>query len=853
LTFPAAPAAAASYPVSLPAATLSDTLFQVSRITGVQFAFAEPGLARLRARPVRGRFGLRDLLDRATNGAGVTYRFLTPTTVMISRAPRTAVPRRPVAPPPPAEQDAASMATIVVSATRRNTPLNDVPLSGTSYSQVALDRRGLDDMRGIARTTPGVLFRNGWGSSTNLSIRGIYSNTGSATTGVYIDDTPIQTRSLGAGTTSTNIYPALFDLQRVEVLRGPQGALFGSGSEGGTVRFITRVPDMRNTSGAASLELMDTRGGEMGYEASAAIGGPIVEDKLAFRIAGFARREGGWTDRVSYPDGAMIDPNTNRMTGKAIRAAIAARIGENVTVTPSIFYQRWRQRDTDLFWSTVSDIDAGRFANGFRLGQPSSDSFLLGTLKVEADLDDVALTSTTSYFRRRRPSVVDYTDYFTEMFSRGEVFTVDEVPDYVSKVDFDNDQDVVTQEFRLTGSDQAPVRWVGGVFVQRAQQDAIEYIYEPYLPQAIQAITGQTMLEYFGSEMLADGISYIGKDRSVDWQAALFGQADIPLWREIELTVGGRIAWMHFRQTNFQDGPQSGVIPPSTISHGETPILPRIGLTWRPEKGRLFYVNAAKGTRIGGGNPPVSRQRCGTYLDAFGYEQVPDRFTSDSIWNYEVGAKLDLPVIGGSLHASAFHFRWKDIQQSYSLRCLFRFTANNARARGEGAELMLTSKPLTGLTLSLAGSYTRARFTTNTLGGVIDAETGTRSLVIPKGQPLPTPAWRISGLLRYEWPVALDIAAHLAMSGDHASGYAQGYAPGAIDHDPMTYRVDAISTLRLEAGLRRGDWTATLYAENALDSRDVIQESHNQRRSINMRYAIVRPRTIGFRLAYRFE
>ncbi|CAN5302614.1 TonB-dependent receptor [soil metagenome] len=853
LTVPLAGQAAQARPyvVSLPSAPLSRTMFAISKLTGVEIAFADPRLMQIRSRRVTGTYPLRLLLDRVTEGTDADYRFIGDKTVMIvARArpeprPRTIFSIQ--------NRGSSQPQTIVVTANKRSQFLSDLPMSTASYSQAAMDELGLNDMRAIARVTPGVLYRNAWGGSTNLSIRGIYSNTGSATTGVYIDDTPVQTRSLGAGVTSTNVYPALFDLERVEVLRGPQGALFGSGSEGGTIRFIGREPDLEKTSGTAALEGFMVRGGAPGYEASAAVGGPIIPDMLGYRLSLFSRQDGGWIDRVRYPGGEMIDEDSNSLVVAGVRGALAYKPSDTVTITPSVFYQYWSQRDTDQFWSLFSDIDAGRFRTGARFAQPTRDTFLLANLKVVADLGDMTLLSTTSYFRRRRPSTVDYTDYMVEMLSRGTRFALDELPAYQLVTQFENNPDVFTQEFRLTSADDARIRWLGGLFIQRARQDAVEYIHEPLLNEALSILVGQSAQSYFGAALLPDGVSYVGKDRSIDWQFGLFGEVVMPLWGNVEMSAGGRLARMQYRQTNYQDGPQSGGHLESVVSHGETPILPRFGLNWRPRKGQLFYANAARGTRIGGGNAQVSFTRCGTQLTALGLDRVPDNFTSDSIWNYEVGAKVDLPWLRGSLHAAAYHFVWRDIQQSYSLRCLFRYTANNAQARGDGIDLTLYLAPLPGLSASIAGSYARARYTQTVYGGIIDTATGERAVVIPAGQALPAPKWRLSGVVRYDWRVRDDLSFYATLSGDYSAAYEQGYALGAVDYDPTLFVSDAVGTARLQLGARFGPFDASLYADNLLDSRDILQATHNSRRSINMRYVITRPRALGLRLTYSFQ
>lgn len=834
------------FSVRIPAGPLSRSLAEIARLTGIEIALSDPALARVDAPPIVGRLAARALLEAATSGTGARFRFLTPTTVMVSGRTRT----KPAEHRPESQFEALSSQNIIVTATKRQEYLNDLPMSTASLSQGMLDALGINDMRAIARVTPGVLVRNAWAGSSNLSIRGVYTNTGSATTGVYIDDTPVQTRSLGAGVASTNAYPALFDLQRVEVLRGPQGTLFGSGSEGGTIRFITREPDLRALSGSVAAEAFAPRGGAAGFEHSIALGGPIAEDRLGFRFSALVRRDGGWVDRALYPSGTITARNVNRVTSGGARGALTLKLGD-VTIMPSVFYQHQAQRNMDQLWSLTSDVANGRYATGTRFGEPTEDKFLLSTLKVVVELPGVSFLSSTSYFRRRRPSTVDYTDYLVEQLSGGTRFTLPDLGDYQAKVKFDNNQDVLTQEFRLNGN--LPFRWLAGLFLQRAQQDAVEYIHEALLNEALTAIVGQNALHYFGSDILPGGISYVGDDRSIDWQLGLFGQIDVPVNPTLQASFGLRLARMYYRQTNFQDGPQSGGQLGSVASHGEMPLLPRLGVAWRPRDGRLFYVNAAKGMRIGGANAQVSALRCGSGLAAFGLTQVPERYKSDTIWNYEAGAKLAVPQVHGSINLAAFHFDWMNIQQSFSLRCLFRFTGNNAHARGDGIELSGEIAPFSGFTASFAGSYTRARYTETTYGGFIDASTGERAIVIPKGQALPSPRWRVQAVARYERSIADASVAYVALSGDYASSYEQGSAPGAVDYDPALFISDAVTTVRVQIGARARGWDASLYADNLLDSRDALQKAHNARISINTRYVLVRPRTIGVRLSRSWQ
>src|SRR5476649_2671244 len=186
------------------------------------------------------------------------------------------------------------MQEVVVTATRREEDLSKVPVSVTALTQEDMDTKGIKDITDVARFTPGIYIDNS--GTNNISIRGISSSGGAGTTGIYIDDTPIQMRALAFNPDDT--LPKTFDLDRVEVLRGPQGTLFGAGSEGGTVRYILTQPSLTKDSTYARGELSFTQYGEPSYEAGVAHGGPIIDGVLGFRVSVWYRKDGGWIDRV---------------------------------------------------------------------------------------------------------------------------------------------------------------------------------------------------------------------------------------------------------------------------------------------------------------------------------------------------------------------------------------------------------------------------------------------------------------------------------------------------------------------------------------------------------------------------
>src|ERR1700761_5849045 len=210
--------------------------------------------------------------------------------------------------PPPAEEATGPLQEITVTATRHEESLSKVPISVTALTQEAMDVRGIKDFQEVARFTPGVNIDNS--GTNNIAIRGIASSGGSGTTGIYIDDTPIQIRALAFN--PDDALPKTFDMDRIEVLRGPQGTLFGAGSEGGTVRYITTQPSLTSFSANAHAEVAATENGAPSYEFGAAAGGPIIEDKIGFRISAWGRRDGGWVDRNNSGDVGGVENDANR-------------------------------------------------------------------------------------------------------------------------------------------------------------------------------------------------------------------------------------------------------------------------------------------------------------------------------------------------------------------------------------------------------------------------------------------------------------------------------------------------------------------------------------------------------------
>ncbi|MWV27546.1 TonB-dependent receptor [Aurantiacibacter rhizosphaerae] len=642
---------------------------------------------------------------------------------------------------------------IVVTARRTEESLSDVPISVAAYSQESLDEQGVRNIDDIANITPGVTLTRGDqrnAGAANIAIRGISSTAGSATTGIYIDDTPIQIRNIGFSAFTP--FPAVFDLQRVEVLRGPQGTLFGAGSQGGTVRFITQQPNLNYVEAYGRGELAFTQGGDPSYEMGAAVSVPLVEGKVAGRVSGYFRRDGGYIDRVNYINGNIEDENSNHSDTVVLQGALAIEPTENLTIRPSIFYQDIDIADGNYYWEDLSDIDDGDFRNGNALANTSSDRLLLPALAIELDLGPVALFSNTSYFDRSQNAVNDYTVFESSLWARNPFFPAG----YFAPAFQDNQQANFTQELRLQSNDpDSRFSWVVGGFYSRNKQTAAQLVQNTFLPQQIMDNFGITIEQFFGQGLIDGKYTFVLDDaESVDEQIAGFGQVDFQVTDELSLTAGLRVSSTKFDVNAQFVGPVVGPPVDDTGSQSETPITPKFGISYQPDDDHLFYATAAKGFRIGGYNPAVGLP-CGvsqgapipgTPLGNIGLSDRPELYESDSVWSYEVGSKNSLFGNSVNVEASAFLIKWDNIQQNVGLACGFAFTDNLGSATSKGFDVAFSALVTDNLTLGGQVGYVDAK-----LDETVSAGPSAPLNLVTEGDAISLNPWQVTLNGQYDY------------------------------------------------------------------------------------------------------
>jgi outer membrane receptor protein involved in Fe transport len=643
---------------------------------------------------------------------------------------------------------------VVVTATRREENLSKVPISVTALTEEALDARGIKDFSEVARFTPGVNFDNS--GTNNISIRGISGTGGAGTTGIYIDDTPIQLRALAFN--PDEALPKSFDLDRIEVLRGPQGTLFGSGSEGGTVRYITTQPSLTKTSVYARAELATTQGGDPSYEAGVAVGGPLVDNTLGARLTVWYRRDGGWIDHIDPYTGAVDDKNANHSDSTLLRLAFLWAPSDKWSFTPSIYYQDLKEHNISNYWPLYSNAGNNHFASADPNERNSPDTFYLPALKIQGDLGSVTFISNTSFYHRENTTGYEATLYnlgYYQTQNAAPIFFYSPPPNspwlvpyplldgnglHVPGLDYrasgssvQNGQENLTQEFRLQSNDpNARLVWTTGIFANDNRQTYLEQIHDPQLNQLTQTVLGVPYTQVFCSAFDAAGNctqpwpydpqypldSYFLRTSSTDKQLAVFAEATYGLTDHLKLTVGARYSHLKYSFDTLTGGPQ--LYAPTRAGTGditENPVTPKVSLQYQMDQNDLYYATFAKGFRPGGANNPIPNAACPTDFGNFGFDHVGTdpggslgTFNSDSVKSYEVGAKNNLNN-RVRLATSIYYIQWNNIQQLIVPPvCQISFIANTGNATVKGADLQADFSVTSAFTVELALGYTQARY-----------------------------------------------------------------------------------------------------------------------------------------------
>ena len=682
---------------------------------------------------------------------------------------------------------------IIVTAQKRSQDLQNVPISITAIGSDELERIDSVNLGDFARRVPGLSFRNTGPGQNQIVVRGISSPNVilRPTTGQYLDDTPVSALGFGA------LDAGLFDLERIEVLRGPQGTLYGGGSMGGTVRFITAKPDFSTMSVRGDVSLASTEGGAESHAVNAGINLPF-SDKVALRASGYLREDGGWIERTrrlaTYNPRVLsqyqadpsqpIERDVNDQDTRGIRLLLGIQPTQSLSITPSVFYQRISMDSPPNFDEPPGSQD--RQLQTRSTSEPIEDEYALSNLTVKYDSGSLEWLSSSSYFERDRFEILDSSTVPLALFYPVQTTLVP------AQTINDLRNHAFVEELRVSTNGEGRLNWIAGVYYADNTLLQLQTSAAPGFSQQVMPIPNDL---------------FARNDRRLNTKdKAVFGEISYRLFDTLTATVGLRA--FESESTSIVDRSgllAAGIAQEPTVTSSDDGINPKFQLSWQATPDALVYATAAKGFRAGGGNPPFPAAFCAADLAALGLTDAPAEFEPDTLWNYEVGAKSRWLDNRLSVNGALYHIDWTDVQQSVSLGCGFGFLGNFGSARSRGAEFEIAAKVFDSLLLSTGAGYNEAELTGAGLPG----------LQGEAGDPLQdAPRWTVNGSADYSVPVGARFVAGATLNYQYTSEVFGSFNPAHAD-----YRRPGYSTAQLNARIGTDRYELSLFVNNLTNTK----------------------------------
>jgi outer membrane receptor protein involved in Fe transport len=691
---------------------------------------------------------------------------------------------------------------------------------------------------------PGVSYSGEESGLSRYSIRGISTTASNPTVGIYLNDVSIVTLSTNWTGAAD---PMLVDLERVEVLKGPQGTLYGGSAMGGAIKYVTRNPVLDRFAVTAAGEIAGIDHGGISYGGESFINLPLIDHRLALRLGGAYRFDAGYVDNI--PEGqvqvwtrsATLPPaafapvtyssqsefarqNYNDRSTTVGRVSAEYSLDESLTVLPIAMIQRRDQANPDEFFTNLP-----KFENTNRFNQPTRDDLNIYSLEVTQRLTGVTLTALSGYVERRIGLDRDFSLYIGSLF-----------PALLAHNSYNTSLTTTrtwAQEVRLASAQpQSAWKWTVGAYYSRQRDD---------FNQLIDSVDAGA---FFGT---GTDMTYSGNLLTDTIQEALFGDLTYTISPRWDMNIGLR--WFDIRQTI--NGVANGVL---NGGHSEVDdkrstdvgVTPKYALAYRPIDGHLLYASASKGFRPGGPNQyDITSSLCKPSLQQLGLNRVPATYHPDSLWTYELGNKNEWSDRRTVINAAIYYTDWKKIQQQVTLMsCGFPFIGNVGAATVRGSELSAESAIGDRLTLGGAVSYTATRITETGVG--LPAQIGQ--------ELLDTPKWMGSGYGEYHFfKTGTWVGSFRGEYQYHGANLRQfqatalvTYPNGTMGLIPDATQIQAAyHVININLSFVHGPTQYRLYVDNLTDAAPYL----DFRRAPGFSAAdTLRPRTIGVGVKTRF-
>ncbi|MDE8651182.1 TonB-dependent receptor [Novosphingobium album (ex Liu et al. 2023)] len=745
----------------------------------------------------------------------------------------------------------AGDADIVVTALKRATSIQDTPLAISAVGAATLANQNITDSTQLTRVTPNLRIEENNGGS-RITIRNLRAS-GEALVGLYYDETPLSGTggvSNDAGANSPSV--RLFDVERAEVLRGPQGTLYGASSMAGTMRIIFNKPNLVDFEGALNGQVTTTDSASgTGQILDAMANVPIIADKLAVRAVGYYNFAPGYVNNSIL---GLKDINDSR--GYGGRLLVRARPIENLTIDGMAVYQNSRG-DSGAWNNTLYRLTGNKFDQTLTIRQPRSDAMQLYSGTLNWDFGFATLTAVASYSKRDIEYNFDYTPYFRRYFTGTYTGDPARIPGYAAfasdcnagrvtglpgctGTDYQNfvtswgdltayqpqTNKTSTQEIRLA-SDANALKWTIGFYHSDRKN------FTRSLLNTVDPITGAQ--SYPNGYVLPYGLgSKTHLDRTIDDSLKqIAGFAELTYDITDALSVTGGIRYFEYKKVtgaeviipNYVAG--NTITPYSEMKGKENGTLLKFGASYKITPDVMIFASASQGYRPGGVNQTL------------GLPSYAATYESDKLWDYELGVKsswFDRKLI---VNADVFQMDWTGMQVSASYQGAFGFLTNSAaKARIRGIELESTVMPLDGLTLRASGSYTTAKLQDDiNLPSSLNVCQNTSPPYVgcvvfrglgKKGNTLPyTSKWTLQGQADYTRPVGGDLAAMGHADVSYRSGFWTIYDPSAAGVIPDNDHLAGYATVNLRIGLEKEDgrWGVYAFVNNVFNKLAILSKS----------------------------
>ena len=657
-------------------------------------------------------------------------------------------------PQSPSVSDIYQLEEVVVTATRRAEKVIDVPFSVNVQSETSIQQLNNFNLEDLSRNIAGLNIQNLGPGQTVVTMRGVSSGQivrdqpgVKEQVGIYLDDTPI---AISLFTPDLDLY----DLQRVETLRGPQGTLFGSGSIGGTVRYVTNKPQLGVKEVRTQFDLNTIDSGSTGGHVKAAFNAPLG-DNAAVRVTSYGTRYGGFIDALRAT--GETDNNINDGGRFGGRASVLWKPAENVTIMPRMVYQSInkdgfnREEFFNLFANPYSTtrprVQLGERQQFLLLEEAFEDETLIldNTIKWNPN-DRIEATYVASYTNR---NVLVSRDASALTGSVGVSIGLPAQGVLIpSNLRDTTELEQMTHEVRVSSTDAGPFQWQAGVFYSSIKRDYSQRLPTPGWDRIYTnagSVLGSLAARSNGfNTMDSPYVSDLTYDLR---QVAVFGEATYTLFDRLGLTAGLRwYDWEEdktFRAGNPFSSPSVQNANKTVSSNGFTP---RFMVNYDVTDRVTVNAQASRGFRLGGINDPLNDDLCG----AANYETYRgfQRFKDETLWNYEVGLKSSYQKV--TLNGSLFYADISNLGVNVDAgACSSRVTISVPEAHTMGGELELTVHPMDALLVTFAGSYVEAEFDST----VINAADGSVIDGIKDGNRIPSvPNWQLSAVATYTFP-----------------------------------------------------------------------------------------------------